>query len=82
MGFCRMFAGSIRNYDGTVYDRAGKLEAWPTDRQAEVLYPGELSCSHLQRIDVQKEASLDRIHGILGGLGMTVPVRLAPEVFE
>ncbi len=82
VGFCRMFANSIRNYDGTVYDRADKLEAWPTDRQAEVLYPGELSCSHLQRIDVQKEASLDRIHGILGGLGMAVPVRLAPEVFE
>ena len=81
-GFCRMFADSIRNYDGTLYDRTNKLAAWPTDRQAEVLYPGELSCDHLQRIDVQMEESLDTIHGILAGLNTTVRVNLAPGVFE
>ena len=81
-GFQQMFADSIRNYDGTLYDRTNKLTSWPTDRQAEVLYPGELSCQHLQRIDVQMEDSLDTIHGILEGLGKNVSVRHAPEVFE
>ena len=81
-GFSRMFADSIRNYDGTLYDRTNKLAAWPTDRQAEVLYPGELSCAYLQRIDVQLEESLETIDGALGALDMSVPVCLAPEVFE
>lgn len=81
-GFSRMFADMIVNYDGTVCDRTNKPAAWPTDRQAEVLYPGELSCTHLQRIDVQVEDSLDTISGILGALGMDVPVRHAPEGFE
>ena len=81
-GFRAMFSDVIRNYDGLLYDRTDKPEAWPTDRQAEVLYPGELSCDDLQRIDVQMEDSLETIHGILGGLNASVPVCLAPEVFK
>ncbi len=65
-----------------VHDRAGKPDSWPTDRQAEVLYPGELSCRHLRRIDVQLAETTDVLAGILGGLDLEVPVRLAPEVFQ
>ena len=82
-GFCRMFANTVSGRYNQRHDRTeDQLAAWPTDRQAEVLYPGELSCAHLQRIDVRTEESLDTMHGILGGLKVSVPVRLAPEVFE
>ena len=81
-GFCRLFANSVHGRYDRLHDRRGKEPAWPTDRQAEVLYPGELSCKYLQRIDVQQEETEDKIHGMLGGLRLNVPVRHAPEVFE
>lgn len=83
-GFSRMYAERGRGRYGDLQDRVGKLPAWPTDRQAEVLYPGELSCTHLQRIDVQTEETIDSIYGMLGGLNssLNVPVRYAPEVFK
>ena len=82
VGFLQMFMEPVYGRYNVRHNRESKLAAWPTDRQAEVLYPGELSCSHLQRIYVQLEESLDTVHGILGGLDMDVPVSLAPEVFE
>ena len=81
-GFSRLFSDSVRGRYGELHDRRGKEPAWPTDRQAEVLYPGELSCTWLQRIDVQREETEDDIHGMLGALGLSVPVRHAPEIFE
>ena len=81
-GFERMFADTVRGRYCIVHNRSGKLPAWPTDRQAEVLYPGQLSCDHLQRIDVQTEDAVDSIHGTLSGLRVNdVAVRHAPEVF-
>lgn len=64
------------------HDRTDKRPAWPTDRQAEVLYPGEVSCSYLQQIVVQREETVETIDGMLGGLNLNVPVRHAPEVFK
>lgn len=82
IGFCGLFVDTIYGRYNKKHDRTGKLAAWPTDRQAEVLYPGELSCDQLQRIDVQQEDSLETIHGALGALGKTVQACHAPEVFE
>ena len=81
-GFRRIFSNGIEGRYGIRHDRTNKLDAWPTDRQAEVLYPGELPCVHLQRIDVQMEESMDTIHGVLSGLGREISVRHAPEAFE
>ena len=84
-GFLNLFAHSVtgRTYPVTVrHDRTDKQPNWPTDRQAEVLYPGEVPCEYLRRIDVQREDTIDTMHGILGGLGLSVSVRHAPEVFE
>ena len=81
-GFRRMFAETVRGYYGQALGREGKLASWSTDRQAEVLYPGEVSCDHLQRIDVQGEPSLETIHGAMGALNANVPVLHAPEVFQ
>lgn len=80
-GFSQMFADTVRGRYNTLNDRRDKQSDWPTDRQAEVLYPGELSCEHLQCIDVQKEETYDSIHGMLGILDLSVPVRYTPEVF-
>ena len=77
-----MFAESVIGRYGIEHDRDGKQTTWPTDRQAEVLYPGELSCDYLHRIDVQREDTIDTIHGMLAGLYVTVAVRHAPEVFR
>ena len=82
VGFCSMFADTIYGRYCLRHDRRDKLTAWPTDRQAEVLYPGELSCDHLQRIGVQREKSLETIDGALGGLDTEVPICHAPEIFE
>lgn len=81
-GFNSLYAEVVLGRYGTRHSREGKRADWPTDRQAEVLYPRELSCDYLLRIDVQKEEVSETIHGMLAGVGLSVPVRHAPEVFE
>ena len=77
-----MYADTVIGRYDQQHDRKGKLTSWPTDRQAEVLYPAEVSCVHLQRIDVQLEQSLETIDGALGALDLNVPICYAPELFE
>ena len=81
-GFSRMFSDSVVGRYGSRHVRAGKLDSWTTDRQAEVLYPGELLIEHLQHIAVQTEKGLETIDGIMGVLPVNVPVRYAPGVFR
>ena len=81
-GFTAMFADSVQGRYGVVQTRDVKGPQWPTDRQAEVLYPRKLSCEYLRRIDVQLPETVDEIHGALAGLSQSVPVRHAPEVFQ
>lgn len=81
-GFSRLFDAQVEGRYGQLHSREGKQASWPTDRQAEVLYPGELSCKHLRRVDVQVAETEDSIHGALGALGVDVPVHHAPEVFQ
>lgn len=81
-GFEQMFEDDVPGRYGRVHSRVGLSRLLTTDRQAEVLYPGELGLARLQRIDVQVDEAVDDIEGALGALGMRLPVRLAPEVFE
>ncbi len=83
-GLCQMFADVVFGRYDRRHDRKDKMAAWPTDRQAEVLYPSELSCDYLQRITVQTEDAVDTIHGIFGGLphSREVPVIHDPEAFR
>ena len=81
-GFNCMFAEAVQGRYDTVHTRRDQPRSWPTDRQAEVLYPSELSCKYLQRIDVQMKESLEKIEGAQGALATQVPVRHAPEVFK
>jgi hypothetical protein len=55
---------------------------WTTCEQAEVLYPGELSLDHLQRIYVAKGFDQDDVYGQLAAIGWRdVEVQIAPERF-
>ena len=81
-GFNSLFAERVLGRFDAVNDREGKQANWPTDRQAEVLYPGEVPCRYLHRIDVQREDVVDTIYGMGAGLFVGVAVRHAPEVFE
>ena len=84
-GFRNLFADSVvgRTWPVTVrHNRADKPTDWPTDRQAEVLYPGEVPCKYLRRIYVQREDTIETMHGVLAGVGSSVSVRHAPKVFE
>ena len=81
-GFNGLFADSVCGRYNWLHHRTGKQANWSTDRQAEVLYPGELPCTYLRRIDVQLGETEETIHGMLAALGLDVSVRHAPEVFE
>jgi len=81
-GFNSLFADTVKGKYGRVHVRVDKSDCWPTDRQAEVLYPGELSCRYLRRVDVQLVETKDTLAGILYGLQLEVPVWHTPKVFQ
>jgi hypothetical protein len=81
-GFHEMFRDPVLGRYSTPHTRVGLPDHFPTDRQAEVLYPGELALDTLQGIYVQLEQALDDIHGALGALDLDYPVHLAPEEFQ
>ena len=81
-GFENLFAEQVCGRYNAMHTRHGIPSNWPTDRQAEVLYPAQVPCVYLRRIDVQQGDVVDRIHGVLGGLGLSIPVCQALEVFE
>ena len=81
-GFSRLFDAQVQGSYHELHSREGKHTSWPTDRQAEVLYPGELSCEHLRRVDVQVADTEDAVRGALGAFRVDMPVRHAPEVFR
>ena len=80
-GLNELFADRIVRWEGNEVSRVNAKTEWPTDRQAEVLYPGELSCEYVQCIYVQREEAVDTMHGAFPVLRQNVPVQLAPEVF-
>lgn len=81
-GFEQLFADPVYGRHNERHDRTDKRPDWPTDRQAEVLYPGEVSCKFLRRIDVQEEETMDTIVGASAVLKLNVPVEHTPEVFK
>ena len=84
-GLRALFSERIVRWNGEVLPRSSNhKDNWPTDRQAEVLYPGQVPCKYLRRIDVQEEKQLDTIEGAFGALdslNVNVSVEYTPEVF-
>ncbi|ATH81272.1 DUF4433 domain-containing protein [Pseudomonas sp. KHPS1] len=55
----------------------------PTCPQAEVLYPGELSTEHLQRIYARCESDSDELAAQMAAVGhRQIPVEVNPDLFE
>jgi len=83
-GLEALFAPRIVQWYGTVVTRSADAKSCePTCIQAEVLYPGDLSVSYLQRIYVRDPENVDPIHGVFGALSMnSVPISVEPGVFQ
>ena len=71
------FADAITN-DTTA--SASKPIGPPTARQ-RCFIPVRYRCKYLQRVDVQRDETVDKIFGILAVVTLDVPVYHAPEVF-
>jgi hypothetical protein len=79
-----MFAGTIVQWHSSSVVRAPKSPAaYPTCMQAEVLYPGELSTSFLQKVYVACDEDSDEVYGQFAALGLDqVTIIVSPEVFR
>ena len=82
-GFDRIFAEEVVSHHRTICRTSENLDdRCPTDRWAEVLYPGELSLDHLRKIYVDKEEMVEHVEGILAVVDRNAPVEYQPEVFR
>ena len=86
-GFMRLFAPTVKGKNSRAVHRPEDvIDAWPTDHQAEVLYPRFVDCTHLRQITVECEVDSDTIAGMRGVLDSgsnTVPVvKCEPEMFR
>jgi hypothetical protein len=81
-GLEALFGPRIHQYASKWATRAAGIPAnWPTDRQAEVLYPGALSTDFLRRIYVASNAHHDVIATNADIYGRDVTVEVRPGVF-
>jgi hypothetical protein len=70
-GLRALYAPQITQWAGKVVRRSdGMRKAWPTCRQAEVLYPDAVPLDCLKAIYVAEEADGDQIHGWLKTFGV------------
>jgi len=81
-GFVRLFDDPCSNGFGRYAQRWSHEDHWPTNRQAETLYPYELGLDHLQHIYAQTDDGIDNVEGALGYVGIDVETSLAPGMFE
>jgi hypothetical protein len=79
-----MFAGRIVGRYGSIIHRPPNMPpALTTCEQAEVLYPGEIPTSFLERIYVATEDDSDEVYGQFGALmHREVQVDISPEKFN
>ena len=82
-GLDALFAERVRQYEGRYEHRRPDHPAnWPTDRQAEVLYPGPLSTDYLRSIYVLSDAHHDVIATNADIYGRQVVVEVRPGVLS
>jgi hypothetical protein len=82
-GFADMFSERVPwGYYGSVQHRATCLPAQPTHRQAEVLYPGEISLEHLQSVYVRDSEQRRMIRAWCSAFDREPPeIEIRPDVF-
>lgn len=83
-GLSALFGDVVLGRYSTAHTRSlDQRASWPTDRQAEVLYPKSVPLTYLRRIYVRDGDHVDTVEGMFAGLpsAAPVPVLAAPEVF-
>lgn len=83
VGLEAMFAKNITRWSGYTVVRDPALPArFPTDEQAEVLYPKEVSSNFLQGVYVACDEDADEVYGQVGALGHSnFSVAVSPKMF-
>jgi hypothetical protein len=83
-GLEALFATSITRWNGNIKVRDSRSNAnHTTCEQAEVLYPGDLSIEHLDRIYVQNGEDEDEVHAQLSLIGRSnISVAVEPSIFK
>ena len=85
-GLRALFADSVEwgHYGDRKYRYPGMPAAWPTDPQAEVLYPGQVPVDRLRAIYVREVEHADTVRGWFPFFPHVpaVPVEHRPEVFR
>jgi hypothetical protein len=84
-GLEALFADPVYGrYSAELCRTPDQLPSWPTDRQAEVLYPRALALDRLCQIYVRDGEHRDTIRGMITAFPglVDVPVLRAPEAFE
>jgi hypothetical protein len=79
-----LFADEVQGIYGKSIRRIDSMpDAWTTDIQAEVLYPGSLSTKFLKSIYVRTEQDADDVAGALAALQHPeMPIRIEPGLFS
>lgn len=84
-GLQSLFAAKIKNNNATsgfISRFSHKQPSQPTDNQAEVLYPGALSCDFLTKVHVQNRENLALIVAQIKVCKCEHSVVISPELFE
>ncbi|WP_028470242.1 DarT ssDNA thymidine ADP-ribosyltransferase family protein [Neptunomonas japonica] len=83
-GLSAMFGSPIRSRYTSVIDRSrSDPENMPTDIQAEVLYPEQISIDYIERIIVRTDDDADDICGITSSFGHShIQVEVDPTFFK
>lgn len=82
-GYEQMFARRVPwGKFGSVIARGEQEPHQPTDRQAEVLYPGDLDLAELHTITVGDEETLDTVNAVLSHFPHGAQLVVRPEAFR
>ena len=82
-GFEQMFAPQVPwGYHGYIHNRTYRNSNQPTDPQAEVLYPFELSLEYLKALIVRDELTYEEVFGISSHFPYDPSITIKPEAFE
>ena len=83
-GLASLFEPSIRQWHSSVVTRSSTQPAnLPTCPQAEVLYPGELATTYLQKIYVSNATCGDELAGQMAAVAHPpVPIEIRPDLFS
>ncbi len=83
VGFEQLFAPQVPwGHYGSISTRTGRPDNEPTNPQAEVLYPFELTLEHLHTITVGDDDTFETVEAIMVHFPHPADIRIDPEAFK